>query len=131
MIFVLTSCIRPLSENEIVGTWTVHEVNMKSSNNSEQETQASGITEELLLQYNFVFKSDRQFVYMIAGQELPFGNLIWKYESVSGSFSIINVDKSGTSEELMMKLNVNKFLNKIRFEIISSKPNITLVVSKE
>ena len=132
IIFVLAFNIQikaqSLTENEIIGKWSVVQINVLTKIPEEQKKTVDRL-KDAFLRSTFEFNPDHTFVFDFEIEKMRIQTGSWKYNHDSKSFIIQDWKDRETNNWKLMEINTRKEDNKIIFEL--HDVFVELVMNKE
>jgi hypothetical protein len=132
IIFVLAFNIQikaqSLAENEIIGKWSVVQINVLTKIPDEQKKTVDRL-KDAFLRSTFEFNPDHTFVFDFEIEKMRIQTGSWKYNDDSKSFIIQDWKDRETNNWKLMEINIRKEDNKIIFEL--HDVFVELVMNKE
>jgi hypothetical protein len=116
------------TENEIIGTWTVRQINVLTKIPDEQKKTVD-MLKAAFLRSKFIFNSDNTFVFDFELEKMQIQNGHWKYNDYTKSFIIQNWKDKDTNGFNLMEIVPKKEGDKITFQLHDIF--IELVMNKE
>jgi hypothetical protein len=116
------------TENEIIGTWTVRQINVLTKIPDEQKKTVD-MLKAAFLRSKFIFNSDNTFVFDFELEKMQIQNGHWKYNDYTKSFIIQNWKDKDTNDFNLMEIVPKKEGDKITFQLHDIF--IELVMNKE
>ena len=116
------------TENEIIGTWTVRQINVLTKIPDEQKKTAD-MLKAAFLRSKFIFNSDNTFVFEFELEKMQIQNGHWKYNENTKSFIIQDWKDKDTNDWKLMEIVPKKDGDKIIFQLHDIF--IELVMNKE
>lgn len=104
------------TENEIIGTWTVKEINVMTRLPEDQKKSIE-LLKAAFLRSKFIFSSDNSFDFDFELEKMRIINGHWKFNSNSKSFIIQDWKDKNSNNWKLMEIVPKKEGNKIIFQI--------------
>jgi hypothetical protein len=117
-----------LTENEIVGKWSVVQINILTKIPEEQKKTVDRL-KDAFLRSTFEFNPDHTFVFDFEIEKMKIQTGCWKYNDYSKSFIIQDWKDRETNNWKLMEINTRKDGDKIIFEL--HDVFVELVMNKE
>ena len=132
IVFVLAFYIQisaqSLTENEIIGKWSVVQIHVLTKIPDEQKKTVDRL-KDAFLRSTFEFNSDHTFVFDFEIEKMRIQTGSWKYDDYSKSFIIQDWKDRETNNWKLMEINTRKTDNKVIFEL--HDVFVELVMNKE
>ena len=128
LTFIIQIHAQSLTENEIIGKWTVSQINVLMKLPDDQKKMIE-IMKEAILRSKFEFKSDNTFEFEFELEKMRIQNGHWKYNDFTKSFIIQSWDNKDTNDWKLMEIFTRREGNKIIFQI--RELFVDLVMNKE
>ena len=116
------------TENEIIGTWTVLQINVLTKLPDDQK-KTIDMLKDAFLRSKFTFNSDHTFVFDFELEKMKIQNGYWKYNEYTKSFIIQDQKDKDTNDFYLMEIVPKKEGGKIIFQLHNIF--IDLVMNKE
>ena len=104
-----------LTENDIIGTWTVKKINVLNKLPDDQ-AKTIDMLKEAFLKSKFTFNADNTFVFDFELEKMSIQNGHWKYNEYKKSFIIQDIKDKDTSDWKLMEIFPVKVGDKIIFK---------------
>jgi len=128
LTFIIQIHAQSLTENEIIGKWTVSQINVLMKLPDDQKKMIE-IMKEAILRSKLEFKSDNTFEFEFELEKMRIQNGHWKYNDITKSFIIQAWDNKDTNDWKLMEIFTRREGNKIIFQI--RELFVDLVMNKE
>jgi|ERR1035437_3644 hypothetical protein len=116
------------TENDIIGTWTVRQINVLTKIPDEQKKTVD-MLKAAFLRSKFIFNSDNSFVFDFELEKMQIQNGHWKYNDYTKSIIIQDWKDKDTNDWKLMEIVPKKDGDKIIFQLHDIF--IELVMNKE
>jgi len=126
--FYLQINAQSLTENEIIGKWSVVQLNILTKIPDEQKKTVDRL-KEAFLRSTFEFNSDHTFVFDFEIEKMRIQTGFWKYNDYSKSFIIQDWKDRETNNWKLMEIKTRKEGNNVIFEL--HDVFVELVMNKE
>lgn len=117
-----------LTENEIVGTWSVKQINVLTRLPEEQKKSIE-ILKEAFLRSKFIFNADNTFVFDFELEKMRIQNGHWKFNDRNKSFIIQDWKDRDSNNWKLMEIVPKKEGDEIIFQLHSIY--VDLVMNKD
>ena len=114
--FVLQVNAQSLTEDEIVGTWSVVQINVLTKLPDEQK-KTINMLKEAFLRSKFKFNQDHTFTFDFELEKMKIPNGYWKYNELIKSFIVQDIKDKDTNDWKLMEIFTKKENNKIIFQL--------------
>jgi hypothetical protein len=104
------------SSEDIIGTWTVRQINVLTKIPDEQKKTVD-LLKAAFLRSKFIFNSDNSFVFDFELEKMQIQNGHWKYNDYTKSFIIQDWKDKDTNDFNLMEIVPKKEGNKIIFQL--------------
>ncbi len=128
LTFLHVTNAQSLTENEIVGTWTVLQINVLTKLPEEQK-KTTDMLKNAFLRSKFEFNSDNSFVFDFELEKMQIQNGHWKYNDFTKSVIIQDWKDKDTNNWKLMEIFPKREGDKIIFQF--PELFIELVMNKE
>ena len=116
LIFALQINAQSLTENEIVGRWSVLEINVLTRL-PEGQQKTIDLLKEAFLRSKFEFKADNSFTFDFELNKMRIQNGHWKYNDSTKSFIIQDWKDKDTNDWKLLEIFTKREGDKITFQI--------------
>ena len=108
-----------LTDNDIIGTWTVVKISNLLEITDEQK-QAAEILKSAFLKAEFDFRADNVFSFDFEFEDMRIRNGHWKYNDLTKSFIVQEWKDKGTDDRILIEIFTKKEDDKILFLLAES-----------
>ncbi len=116
LIFVLQVKAQSLTENEIVGTWSVLQITVLTKLPDDQKKTIDRL-KEAFLRSKFEFNADHTFIFDFELEKMKISNGYWKYNDWNKSFVIQDQKDKDTNNWKLMEIYTLRNGHKIVFQL--------------
>jgi len=114
--FVLQVKSQSLTDTEIVGTWSVLQINVLTKLPDDQKKTVDRL-KEAFLRSKFEFNADHTFIFDFELEKMKIANGYWKYNDWNKSFVIQDQKDKDTNDWKLMEIFTKREGDKIVFQL--------------